>query len=157
MALNVRNRTTEELAATLAKLTRETKTQAVTTALRDRLERIRRRRIGSGLADDLDEIALHCASLPILDEGAAEDILGYDRTRLTGLMVIDLSALIAILQAEAERRAFNQDIEAAERRVVSVASFVEASMIVEARYGPDGVRDLDLFIAKAGIELVAVD
>ena len=30
-------------------------------------------------------------------------------------------------------------------------------MIVEARYGPDGVRDLDLFIAKARIELVAVD
>ena len=72
-------------------------------------------------------------------------------------MVIDTSALIAILQDEPERRAFNEAIEAAEKRVVSVASFVEASMIVEARYGPDGVRDLDLFIAKAGIELVAVD
>ena len=82
MALNIRNRTTEELAATLAKLTGETKTQAVTTALRDRLERIRRRRIGRGLADELDEIALHCASLPILDEGAAEDILGYDERGL---------------------------------------------------------------------------
>ena len=72
-------------------------------------------------------------------------------------MVIDTSALIAILQDEPERRVFNEAIEAAERRVLSVASFVEASMIVEARYGPDGVRDLDLFIAKAGIELVAVD
>lgn len=72
-------------------------------------------------------------------------------------MVIDTSALIAILQDEPERRAFNEAIEAAERRAVSVASFVEASMIVEARYGPDGVRNLDLFIAKAGIELVAVD
>ena len=72
-------------------------------------------------------------------------------------MVIDTSALIAILQDEPERRAFNEAIEAAERRVVSVASFVEASMVVEARYGPVGVRNLDLFIAKAGIELVAVD
>ena len=72
-------------------------------------------------------------------------------------MVIDTSALIAILQDEPERRAFNEAIEAAERRVVSVASFVKASMNVEARYGPDGVRDLDLFIAKAGIEIVAVD
>jgi len=78
MALNIRNRTTEELAATLAGLTGETKTQAVTTALRDRLERIRRGRTGRGLADELDEIALHCASLPVLDERAAEDILGYD-------------------------------------------------------------------------------
>lgn len=78
MALNIRNRTTEELAATLARLTGETKTRAVTTALRDRLERIRRRRTGRDLADELDEIALHCASLPVLDERAAEDILGYD-------------------------------------------------------------------------------
>ena len=82
MALNIRNRTTEELAATLARLTGETKTQAVTTALRDRLERIRRRRTGRGLADELDEIALHCASLPVLDERAAEDILGYDERGL---------------------------------------------------------------------------
>ena len=66
-------------------------------------------------------------------------------------MVIDTSALIAILQDELERRSVNEAIEAAKRRVGSVASFVEASMIVEARYGPDGVRDLDLFIAKAGI------
>ena len=72
-------------------------------------------------------------------------------------MVIDTSALIAILQDEPERKAFNEAIEAADRRAMSVASFVEASMIVETRFGPDGVRSLDLFIAKAGIELVAVD
>ena len=72
-------------------------------------------------------------------------------------MVIDTSALIAILQDEPERRAFNETIEAAERRAMSVASFVEASMIMEARHGPEGIRNLDLFIAKAGIELVAVD
>ena len=82
MALNIRNRTTEELAATLARLTGETKTQAVTTALRDRLERIRRRRTGRDLVDELDEIALHCASLPVLDERTAEDILGYDERGL---------------------------------------------------------------------------
>ncbi len=72
-------------------------------------------------------------------------------------MVIDTSALIAVLQDGPERKAFNEAIEAADRRAMSVASFVEASMIVESRFGPDGVRTLDLFIAKAGIELVAVD
>ena len=82
MALNIRNRTTEELAATLARLTGETKTQAVTTAFPHRLERIRRRRTRRGLADELDEIALHCASLPVLDERTAEDILGYDERGL---------------------------------------------------------------------------
>ncbi len=78
MALNIRNRTTEELAATLARLTGETKTEAVTKALHDRLERVRRERTGRNLADELDEIALHCASLPILDDREAGDILGYD-------------------------------------------------------------------------------
>ena len=57
-------------------------------------------------------------------------------------MVIDTSALIAILQDESERRSFNEAIEAADGCVLSVASFVEASMIVESRYGPDGIRAL---------------
>lgn len=72
-------------------------------------------------------------------------------------MVIDTSAVLAILQNEPERRSFNEAIEAAETRSLSTASFVETSMIVESRYGTDGVRDLDLFIAKAQITLVPVD
>ncbi len=82
MALNIRNPETEELAETLAKLTGETKTQAVTKALRDRLERVRRRLSGRRLADELDEIALHSASLPILDARDADEILAYDESGL---------------------------------------------------------------------------
>jgi ribonuclease VapC len=72
-------------------------------------------------------------------------------------MVIDTSAVLAILQDEPERRAFNEAIEAAEQRAMSTATFVESSIVIEARYGADGLRDLDLFIAKAGVELVPVD
>ena len=72
-------------------------------------------------------------------------------------MVIDTPALVAILQDEPERRSFNQAIEAAERRAMSAASFVEVSMIIESRFGSDGIRDFDLFIARAKIELVPVD
>ena len=72
-------------------------------------------------------------------------------------MVIDTSAVVAILQNEPERRSFNEAIEAAERRSFSAASFVESSIIIESRFGADGVRDLDLLIAKAQIELIAVD
>lgn len=72
-------------------------------------------------------------------------------------MVLDTSAVLAILQDEPERRKFNEAIDAAETRSLSTASFVECSMIVESRYGADGVRDLDLFIAKAQISLVSVD
>jgi ribonuclease VapC len=72
-------------------------------------------------------------------------------------MVVDTSAILAILQDEPERRPFNEAIEAAESRRMSVASFVETSIVIEARVGPDGVRDLDLFLSKADIELVPVD
>lgn len=72
-------------------------------------------------------------------------------------MVIDPSALLAILQDEPERRAFNELIEAASQRRLSTASFVELSIVIEARRGAEGIRDLDLFLATAGIELVAFD
>lgn len=71
-------------------------------------------------------------------------------------MVIDTSALLAILQDEPERRAFNEAIEAADGRAMSMANFVEASIVIECRYGAEGVRDLDLFLERAAIELVDV-
>jgi ribonuclease VapC len=72
-------------------------------------------------------------------------------------MVIDTSALLSILQDEPERRAFVEAIEGADASVMSVATFVEVSMVIEARYGAEGLGDLDLFIERAGIELLAVD
>jgi ribonuclease VapC len=71
-------------------------------------------------------------------------------------MVIDTSALLAILQNEPERRRFNEAIEAAATRALSVASFVEVSIVMEVRHGAEGLRDLDQFIERAGIELVEV-
>jgi antitoxin VapB len=78
MALNIRNEETERLAATLAKLTGETKTEAVTRALRDRIARVRGQRVQRRLADDLDDIARRCAGLAVRDSRPADEILGYD-------------------------------------------------------------------------------
>lgn len=72
-------------------------------------------------------------------------------------MVIDTSALLAILQNEPERRLFNEAIESAEARSLSTASCVEASIILESRFGAEGVRDLDHLIARAQIALEPVD
>lgn len=72
-------------------------------------------------------------------------------------MVIDSSAIIAILEGEPERRLFIQAIEDADSRRLSVANWVEASIIVDARRGVAGLRDLDRFVSSAGIELVATD
>jgi ribonuclease VapC len=72
-------------------------------------------------------------------------------------MVIDTSALLAILQDEPERHSFNEAIEAAETRSLSTASYLETSIVLESRYGADGVRDLDHFVATADIAMIAVD
>ncbi len=72
-------------------------------------------------------------------------------------MVLDTSALLAILQDEPERRGFNEAIESADARLMSVATFVEISIVLEARHGAEGVRDLDLFMERAAIDLVPVD
>jgi antitoxin VapB len=78
MALSIRNSETEKLVDALAKLTGKTKTEAVTKALRDRLARVRREKSRRRLANELDAIARHCASLPVRDTRSAEAIIGYD-------------------------------------------------------------------------------
>jgi len=72
-------------------------------------------------------------------------------------MVLDTSALLAILGNEPERRAFNEAIEAADSRALSTANYVETSIVIEVRHGAEGVRDLELLVERAGIELVPVD
>lgn len=72
-------------------------------------------------------------------------------------MVIDTSALLAILQDEPERRTFNEAIEAAPTCTVSVATWVETSIVIESRHGAEGLQDLDHFVERAGIEIVPLE
>ena len=61
MALNIKNDETQRLAHELAEMTDESLTAAVTEALRERLERLRKAR-GTGLASRLLRIGKECAS-----------------------------------------------------------------------------------------------
>ncbi len=72
-------------------------------------------------------------------------------------MVIDTSALVAILRDEPERRSFNEKIEADPMRLMSVVSFVETALVIEARLGEAGGRELDLLLHRANVEVVPVD
>lgn len=72
-------------------------------------------------------------------------------------MVVDTSALLAILCDEPERRPFNEAVEAAESVALSAASFLETSIVIEARFGAEGIRDLDHFLSLAGVEIREVD
>ena len=61
MSLNIKNKETHKLANQLAKLTGENMTEAVTNAVRERLDRVRRER-GTGLAERLVRIGKDCAA-----------------------------------------------------------------------------------------------
>ncbi len=79
MALSLKDPETDRLAREVAALTGESLTKAVRNALAERLARERRKRgAGQGLAQRLDEIARHCASLPDFDTRSPEQIIGYD-------------------------------------------------------------------------------
>ncbi len=78
MALSIKDPVADRLARELARATGETITQAVTTAVEERLAHVRARRSGRRLADELDEIAKRCAAMPVLDQRTPEEILGYD-------------------------------------------------------------------------------
>lgn len=68
-------------------------------------------------------------------------------------MIVDTSALIAILLAEPEAVAFSQALERATVCRCSAVSFLEASIVIESRYGPNGLLRLDLLVAEAAIEI----
>ncbi|HME01294.1 MAG TPA: type II toxin-antitoxin system VapC family toxin [Terriglobia bacterium] len=72
-------------------------------------------------------------------------------------MVIDSSALVAILFDEPERSHFNRLIEADRVRLISAATFLEAALVVEARRGEAAGRELDLLMHRARVSVVSVD
>lgn len=69
-------------------------------------------------------------------------------------MVLDTSALLAILSAEPEQAAFIAAIAADGVRLISAASYVEAGIVVESRRGAEGRRDFDQFVSQAALEIV---
>jgi ribonuclease VapC len=54
-------------------------------------------------------------------------------------MIVDTSALIAILYGEPEAAAFAQIIHDADICRISVANYVELSMVIESQLGPAGM------------------
>ena len=72
-------------------------------------------------------------------------------------MVIDTSAIVAIALDEPEAPEFERAIADASVRLISAATLLEAAMVIEARLGEAGGGELDLWLHKANVEVVAVD
>lgn len=73
------------------------------------------------------------------------------------MIVVDTSALFAILANEPERATFVETIVAADRCFVSAGTRVETGMVISSRFGPAGQHYLSAFLSRAGIETNPVD
>ncbi|MBW4462995.1 MAG: type II toxin-antitoxin system VapC family toxin [Nodosilinea sp. WJT8-NPBG4] len=72
-------------------------------------------------------------------------------------MVIDTSAIVAILFAEAERETFNQKIANATTCLISAPNLVECTLVIESRKQALGRAELELFVYEAELAVVAFD
>ncbi len=72
-------------------------------------------------------------------------------------MVLDTSALVAMLLGEPERDRFITVLADAEDPLISAATLLEVSIVVQSKLGDGGLEDLDQLLSAAGVRCVAVD
>ena len=71
-------------------------------------------------------------------------------------MIVDTSALIAILRAEPEAAACAEAIEAAAQRRISAANFVETAIVIDGSRDPIASRRLDDLLTEAQLVIEPV-
>jgi ribonuclease VapC len=71
-------------------------------------------------------------------------------------VIIDTSVLVAILDQEPEAERIVRTLASAPERTLSAANLIAAGIVMQARRGDDGARDLDLLLAKLRVEIAAV-
>lgn len=72
-------------------------------------------------------------------------------------MIVDSSAIVAILLAEPERDAMVDALLDSDRTLMSAATYVEAAIVIDSARDPRLSRKLDGLLVHFGIEVVAVD
>jgi ribonuclease VapC len=72
-------------------------------------------------------------------------------------MVLDTSALLALLLDEPEAEEFRELVERDPTRLASAGTVLETALVIEARKGEAGGRELDALLQKAEIDVVPVD
>ncbi len=69
-------------------------------------------------------------------------------------MVLDTSAIAAILFAEDEAERFAEAIVDDPLRLISAGTALECSLVIESKLGEAGGRELDLLLLRSGIEII---
>jgi ribonuclease VapC len=68
-------------------------------------------------------------------------------------MIVDTSALVAVLFTEPEADLYIQLIHAADRCLLSAGSYLELSIVLERQADPETDRQCEMFIRRAGIAI----
>lgn len=151
--LNIKSEETYRLATELAALTGESLTTAVTEALRERLEREMHARDRAARRGRLAALAAEIRAS--MRAGASSDHAWLYRRRPRAV-IVDTSALLAVLLAEPDGPRFLDAIVAAEHPRMSAASWLEAALVVEEKGGRLAALRFDEFMRTAGITLCPV-
>ncbi len=153
--LNIKDVETDRLARQLAKLTGEFITQAVRTAVEERLEREQRHR-GRASVEQIMAIARRFR----IPAGHRRSLSRRDhrlrRARVADLMVVDTSVVVAIFLLEPEAEPFAHAILEAPRAIISAANLLEAGIILDSRIGHRDSTELDEFVVNVGLEVEPV-
>ncbi|MFZ0480083.1 MAG: type II toxin-antitoxin system VapC family toxin [Terriglobales bacterium] len=71
-------------------------------------------------------------------------------------MILDTSAVIAILRCEPEAAAFAEAIELDPERQISAVNYVEAAAVIESSRDPIASRQFDELLREADVKIEAV-
>ncbi len=72
------------------------------------------------------------------------------------MIVVDTSALIAILEDEEDAAVYAEAISEADPPLILAASFVEAGIVALNRHGPKALRMLDEIMREASVKIETV-
>jgi ribonuclease VapC len=71
-------------------------------------------------------------------------------------MIIDTSAVLAVLLAEKDAKRYASAIAEAGVRLTSAANYLEAGIVIDNQIGPSAGRQFDALISRADIRIEAV-
>ena len=71
-------------------------------------------------------------------------------------MIVDTSAVLAILFADDDAARYADAIAGAEERLISAANYLEAAIVVDSQIGALGGRQLDALIGRSDMRVEAV-
>lgn len=71
-------------------------------------------------------------------------------------MVVDSSALVALLLGESEAERISVELANTSNAVISAATLVEVTIVIESKLGADGVLRLHQILRESGVSTVSV-